>query len=74
MLALLGALYLELSTLKECLVSLQIRPVSVAPDQTAVVVDVSWRADGQHERGRLDVVEFLDVFSKYVDQVVRYAG
>lgn len=59
--AFLGGFDLKLGALEEGLVALQVGPVRVAPDHTAVVVDIARRADRQHEGRCLHVVELFDV-------------
>lgn len=70
----LGRLDVELSTLEEELVALEVSAIGVAPSTTADVVDVPGGANGEDERCSLDVVEFLNVAGKNVHHGLRDAG
>lgn len=73
----LGALCgldLELCSLEEEAVALEIGAVSVAPCSAADIVNVSRSADGHDQRGSLEVVELFDIACKYFHHGICDAG
>lgn len=63
----LRGLDLELCSLEEEAVALEIGAVSVAPCSAANIINVSRSADGHDQRGSLEVVELFDVACKDVN-------
>ena len=66
----LGGLDVELGTVEEELVALELGAVGIAPGATTDVVNVAGIADGEDEGGCLDVVKLLYVAGKGVDHGV----
>lgn len=70
----LRGLDLELCSLEEEAVALEIGAVSVAPGSAADIVNVSRSADRHDQRGSLEVVELFDIARKDVNHGICDAG